>query len=266
MGQILSGLGGQYGGGSQYGGGGYGGRRSMGGNDTGGRGYRGGGNAGGVNGPNGNWPGYYLGGGGALPNSGPTSDRLNSYPYGFNGGGGNSGSMSGGGGADDPRAAGLRRQENTPWDGEYHSYTGPRPTGGGWDLPGGGGGYDPYANDPMNKFRRDMMPSGTGGGAKQPLLNPSGPLKSSGTWGGGGDGWDLEQLPGHGNGMGGGGSPASDPLGSPLGGGVEATPDPLGPMTMTKEGDKAYGTGGIQNPMRKPRGGYLGTGDPKYRS
>ena len=178
MGQILSGLGGQYGGGSQMqGGGGYGRRPVGGGQNSGGNpNYIGAPRSdGGVNGPNGNWPGYYLGGGGALPNSGPTSDRVNPYPYG-----------GGGSPASDPLGNTL-------------------------------GGTDPKSTfSPRQRTDPHGLPGGT-------------------------------IMPGT------------------LAGGVEATPDPLGPMTMENEGSPTVDPKSQpQNPMRRQRG--YGTGDEKYRS
>ena len=181
MGQILSGLGGQYGGGSQYGGGG---RRPVGGGQNSGgnpnyigapRGYD---PTGGVNGPNGNWPGYYLGGGGALPNSGPTSDRANPYPYG-----------GGGSPASDPLGNPLGGMKG-------HAYV---PT--------------PNEKDPYG------LPGGSGGGAPKEGIVGSDP----GT---------------------------QKPVGSY---GVEATPDPLGPMTMGNEGG-VDPKSRPQNPMRRSKG------------
>lgn len=163
MGQVLSGLGGQYGGG---------GRRAVGpGQNSGGspnyigapRGYD---PTGGVNGPNGNWPGYYLGGGGALPGSGSTSDRPSPYPY----------------------------------------------------------------SDPLGGQHSGGKADGTGPvGATNP--SPSSPWKGFG----------------------------DDPRGGYVdrtsGGGVDATPDPLGPMTIEKEGGPAMDPKSQpQNPMRRSRG------------
>lgn len=164
------------------------------------------------NGPGGQWPGYYIGGGGP---SGPPSGGSGNNTY----------------NPSDPMGLGGAGQ------GGGNAYTGDYDKGGNW-MAGGKGG----------------VPKLDGGGGRRPV----GPGQNSG----GSPNWIGAPKPG-----GGGSGSFVDAMG-----GEEATPEPLGGMTMSndpKSGlphnspEEPYGLpgGNIQNPMRRRRGGYTPSPD-----